>query len=148
MDLSLLKKLRDETGASIMACKKALDEAKGDVKKAREYIKVSAQAMVEKRSGREVREGVVASYIHNTNRVGSLVQLNCETDFVAHTPEFQRLAKELALHIAGMNPKDIKELLAQPYVRDPSIPVKDVIAQTVGSIGEHIEVVGFTRYEI
>lgn len=144
----MLKKLREETGCSIMDCKKALDEAKGDAKKAREHLRKNATQVVEKKANRQALEGIIASYIHSTKRIGSLVELHCETDFVANTAEFQKLAQELALHIAGMNPKDVEELLAQPYVRDPSVPVKDIIAQTVGSVGEHIEVVRFTRYEI
>jgi len=148
MDIGLLRKLREETGCSIMACKKALEHTGGDVKKAKEYITKEAQVFSEKKAKREAHQGIIASYIHSTKRVGSMVEVHCETDFVARTREFQSLVQELALHIAGMNPKDIEELLIQPYVRDPSIPIKGLIAQTVHSIGEHIEVVRFTRYEI
>ena len=148
MDLSSLKTLRDETGASIMACKKALEDAKGDIKKAKESLRVTAQSIVEKKTDREADQGIIASYIHTTRKVGSLIELNCETDFVARTQEFQNLAKELALHIAGMNPEDVKELLRQQYVRDPSLTIEDLISKTISSVGENIKIARFTRYEI
>lgn len=148
MDVHSLKTLRDETGASIMACKKALEEAKGDMKRAKEILKVSAQKVIDKKTERDAGEGIVASYIHATKKVGSLIEVYCETDFVARTQEFQNLAKELALHIAGMNPQDERELRGQPYVRDPSVTVQDFIAKTIASVGENIRIGRFTRYEL
>lgn len=147
-NVSLVKKFRDETGASIMACKKALEEAKGDMKKAKAYLAKHSDAIMEKAATRETRQGVIAGYIHTTKRVGSMVEVRCESDFVANTKEFQNLASELALHIAGMNPKDIPELLSQPYVRDPSHTIQSLISDTTQSVGEHIQIVCFIRYEI
>ena len=148
LDISLVKKLRDETGASIMACKKALEDAKGDLVKAKAYLAKHSDTVMEKTSARETHEGVIVAYIHNTKHVGSMVEVRCETDFVANTKEFQSLASELALHIAGMKPKDIPELLVQPYVRDPSRTIQSLISDTTQSMGEHIQVVRFARYEI
>lgn len=148
MELSTLKQLREATGASIMACKRALEKAKGDIKKAKEYLKEDAQAVVQKTSDRATSQGVVASYVHSTKRVAALVEIHCETDFVARTDKFQSLASELALHIAGMNPKDVTELMKQPYVRDTSLTVNDLVAQAIGNLGENISVVRFIRYEI
>lgn len=148
MDVHSLRTLRDETGASIMACKKALEEAKGDMKRAKEILKVSAQKVIDKKTERDAGEGIVASYIHATKKVGSLIEVYCETDFVARTQEFQNLAKELALHIAGMNPQDERELRGQAYVRDPSVTVQDFIAKTIASVGENIRIGRFTRYEL
>lgn len=147
-NVSLVKKLRDETGASIMACKKALEEARGDLKKAKAYLAKHSAAIMEKTAARETRQGIIAGYIHMTKRVGSMVEVRCETDFVANTKEFQNLASELALHVAGMNPKDLPELLTQPYVRDPSRTIQSLISDTTQSVGEHIQVVRFIRYEI
>lgn len=148
MDVVLLKQLREETGASIMACRQALVESDGDVKKAKKYLKTNATTVLEKKANREAKQGVIASYIHATNKVGGLVELHCETDFVARTEKFQNLARELALHITGMNPQSIQDLLSQPYVRDTSFTIKDLIARTVSEVGERIDVTRFVRYEI
>lgn len=148
MDVDSLKKLRDETGASIMACKKALEESKGDIKKAKESLKTTTQKVIDNKTKRDAGEGIVASYVHATSKIGSLIEVHCETDFVARTQEFQNLAKELALHIAGMNPQDAQELLAQSYVRDPSLTVGDLIAKTIANVGENIKIGRFARYEI
>lgn len=131
-----------------MACKKALQEAKGDMKKAKDSLKATTQNVVNKKTDRDAGEGIVASYVHATGKIASLVEMRCETDFVARTQEFQNLAKELALHIAGMNPKNGEELLAQPCVRDPSLRVEDIIAKTIANVGENIKIARFTRYEI
>lgn len=148
MDISLVKQLREETGASIMACRRAVEKAKGDIKKAKEYLKEDAGAIIEKTSNRSTSQGIIASYIHATKRVGVLVELHCETDFVANTKEFQQLATELSLHIAGMDPKDIEELLGQAYVRDASRTIKEFMDQTIASVGENITIHRFTRFAI
>jgi len=148
MDLSLIKQLREETGASIMACQRALQKARGDLGKAKLYLKEDAASIVQKTSDRPTAQGIVASYVHATKRVASLVELHCETDFVANTQEFQKLAAELALHVAGMNPESVKDLLGQPYVRDTSLSVSDLIAKTIAGVKENITVGRFIRYEI
>jgi len=149
MNALLVKQLRDESGFPVMACKKALEETKGDITKAKEYLASHYQETVFSKKGeRETKSGVIASYIHSTKRVGVLVELNCETDFVANTKEFQTLASELALQIAGMNPADTKELLVQPYVRDSGETVADLIKQSITALGENVTLGHFVRYEL
>jgi len=148
MDSSLVKQLRERTGASIMACKRALEKGNGDLAKAEGYLKEDRDAIIAKTADRKASQGLVVSYIHSNKRVGSLVELHCETDFVARTKEFQQLAAEIALHIAGMNPANLEELLAQPYVRDASRTINDLILQAIGSVGEKVAVTRFARYEI
>lgn len=147
MNLDLIKKLRDETGYSIIACKKALDETGGGMKKAREYLKkYIEEGAIEKKSDREAKNGIIASYVHGNRRIGVLLELNCETDFVANTKEFQELALELALQIASMDPKNVRALLAQTYIRDPSKKIKDIVAATIRRVGERIALKRFCRY--
>lgn len=149
MNASLVKQLRDESGFPVMACKKALEETKGDFAKAKAYLaKHYQESVFSKKGQRETKSGIIASYVHNTKRVGVLVELNCETDFVANTKEFQALANELALQIAGMNPADAKELLVQPYVRDSGKTVGDMIKQSITALGENITLGNFVRYEL
>ena len=143
-----MKQLREESGASIMACRRALEKAKGDIKKAKEYLKEDVGALAQKTSQRTTSQGIIASYIHSTKRVGTIIELHCETDFVANTPQFQQLAFELALHIAGMKPAGVEELLAQPYVRDVSRTVRALVDETIAAVGENITVSRFIRYEI
>ena len=149
MNAHLIKQLREETGYSIMACKRALDQTKGSIKEAREYLKKHYQeALVSQKSGRETANGIVAGYIHNTKRVGALVEIHCETDFVANTKEFYALAKEVALQIVAMNPNDIQDLLKQEYVRDSKKTIQDIIKDVVGKLGENISVIRFSRFEL
>ncbi|MCS7264175.1 MAG: translation elongation factor Ts [Armatimonadetes bacterium] len=102
-----IKRLREETGAGVMDCKRALEQAGGDYEKAKEFLKAAGLLKAEKKTGRATREGVIACYIHHGNRLGAMVELNCESDFVARTEEFQQLAKEIAMQVAGMNPQYI-----------------------------------------
>ncbi len=102
-----IKRLRDETGAGVMDCKRALEQAGGDYEKAKELLRAAGLLKAEKKVGRIAREGVIACYIHHGNRLGAMVELNCESDFVARTPEFQQLAQEIAMQVAGMNPQYI-----------------------------------------
>jgi len=149
MQAESIKKLRDETGYPIMVCKKALEESKGNIAKAKDYLKTYYQESVMSKKGeRETKNGIVASYIHTNRKVGVLVELNCETDFVADTNEFRSLANELALQIAGMNPANAKELFVQPYIRDPAKNVEGIIRQSISALGENITVGRFVRYEI
>lgn len=144
-----IKKLRDETGYPIMACKKALEETKGNIAKAKAYLVTHYQeSVISKKGDRETKNGVVASYVHGNKQVGVLVELLCETDFVANTKEFNSLASELALQIAGMNPGDVRELLTQPYVRNPAKCVKDIVRQSISALGENITIGRFVRYEL
>lgn len=118
--LNDIKKLREETEASVADCREALEEANGNLEKARDIIRQKALARAEKKTEREVKAGSVFSYIHHNGRVGAIVALACETDFVAKTDDFQKLGKELALHLAASRPETVDELLGQEYVRDAS----------------------------
>jgi elongation factor Ts len=141
-----VQKLRDMTGAGVMDCRKALIEADGDVEKAKKIIAEKGLAKVEKRAGRETGAGLVQSYVHN-GRIGALVVLNAETDFVVRSEPFQELAHNLAMHIAAAAPKDVEELLAQPYVRDESRTVKDLVNDVIAKVGENVTITQFSRME-
>lgn len=147
-DLNLLKKLRDETQASIADINKAVDEASGDYKKALDLLKKRGAEIAEKKKERETGQGLIESYIHLNGKVGSLVVLLCETDFVARTQEFKDLAHEIAMQVASMNPKDAKTLLSQDYIRDSSLKIEDLLKQAIGKLGENIVIKDFKRFEL
>lgn len=140
-------KLRAETGAGVMESKRALDEA-GDYDKAKELLKQWGAARAEKKADRLAEQGVIESYIHSTGRVGAIVELNSETDFVARNPDFRQLAKEIAMQVAAMEPETVDALLAQPYIRDGSKTVKDLVTGLAASTGENIQVRRFQRFEL
>ena len=140
-----IKKLREITGAGLMDAKKALQEA-GNFNEAVALLQKKGHATLAKKSTRAAKEGIVTSYIHAGGKVGAIVELNCETDFVARNEEFQKLAQEIAMHIAATEPADVSELLEQEYVRDPQKKIKDLIAQQVGKLGENILVKRFVRF--
>lgn len=150
MDVSidLLKKLREETQAGVADCRVALSDAKGDYHKAKKLIVERGLEKAAKKEGKETSQGVIASYVHQTGKVGVLVELKCETDFVARTDEFQRLAHELTLQVASMNPKNVGELLKSSYIRDPKVAIADLIKQTVATLGENITVSRFIRMQL
>ena len=145
--METIKELRKKTGAGVMDAKKALEESKGDMKKAEEIIRKKGVMKATKKSDREVKSGLVYTYGHQ-GRVGVLVEVNCETDFVAKNPEFENLCKEIALQVASMNPKDVDELLGQNYVRDGNKKIGDLVKELIGKIGENIQVKRFERYEL
>lgn len=140
-----VKNLRDKTGAGMMDCKKALDEAQGDLVKAEALVMERGLAKAEKKADRETKEGFVASYVHTTGKVGVLVELLCETDFVGRNEEFRALAKDIAMQVAAMNPADVAELLKQPYIKDSSYTIETLIKQLSGKIGENISLGRFVR---
>jgi elongation factor Ts len=188
----LVKELRDKTGAGMMDCKKALKETEGDLNKATEWLRQKGITSADKKSGRVAAEGIVGSYIHTGGRVGVLVEVNCETDFVARREEFQTLVRNIAMQVAacpnveyvkvedippdvaqkekdiemgrddlGGKPENIKEkivqgriekrlkelsLMDQPYIRDQSISVEELVKQSISQLGENIQVRRFTRY--
>lgn len=148
ISMDQIKQLRETTGAGVMDAKKALEESNGDMNKAIEWVRQRGLAKAAKKADRDAKEGVVASYVHQTNKIAVLVELNCETDFVARNEEFQKLGKEIALHIASMNPESVEELLKQEYVRDPSQTINDLVQQLSGKIGEKMEVKRFVRYQV
>lgn len=148
VNLEKLKKLREETSSSVADCRKALEESGGDFKKALEWLKIHGITKAEKKADRETSQGLVESYIHQNGRIGALVELMCETDFVARTTEFKNLAHELVMQVAAMNPKDVDALLKQEYIRDNSITIEGLVKQTVAKLGENIKVNRFERFEI
>ncbi len=143
-----IKYLRTLTGISIGECKKALEEAGGDVAKAKEILKQWGKEVAEKKQGREVGAGLIASYIHGQGSIGTLVEVRCETDFVARSEDFQRLCKEIAMQVASMNPASVDDLLLQPSIKNASQSVRGLIEETIGKLGENIRVVQFSRFAI
>lgn len=140
-----LKKLRSETSAGVADCRQALEDAKGDYDKAKKLLIERGLEKAAKKEGKETSQGVIASYVHSTGKVGVLVELRCETDFVARTDEFKALAHELTLQIAAMNPKDVKDLEKSAYIRDAKLTMTDLVKQTIAKVGENITVAKFTR---
>ncbi|OGG32769.1 translation elongation factor Ts [Candidatus Gottesmanbacteria bacterium RIFCSPLOWO2_02_FULL_40_10] len=143
-----IKKIRELTGYGIMDCRKALEEAAGDEKKAVELLNIWGIEKSAKKKDRETKAGLIQSYIHGEGKIGVLIKLLCETDFVARTDDFKNLAHELCLQISSMNPKDIKELLKQEYIRDTGLTIGDMIKQTIGKLGENITVSRFVRMQL
>jgi len=143
-----VKKLREKTGSSMMECKKALSEAKGDEEKALKILQEAGRLTAMKKLERKAEEGIIEAYIHSNKRVGVLLKLNCETDFVAKNQEFQELAHNLAMHIAGMNSPDKQSLLGEPFVKNPEITIKDMIDEKIAKLGENIQIGEFVRYEL
>jgi elongation factor Ts len=147
-DIEIVKNLRDSTGLSLGQIKKALDEADGDKVRAMEILKEQGIAVAEKKSSRQVKEGVVDAYIHSTKKLGALVEVLCETDFVARNVEFQKLAHELSMHIAASRPETVDDLLAQPFIKDQEISVKELINQYIAKLGENIQVGRFEIFQL
>lgn len=158
-----VKELRELTGAGMLDCKKALEQAQGDLERAKQILAEKGIAIAAKRAERATAEGLVDSYLHHNGRLGVLVEVNCESDFVAHTDDFRSLVRDLALHVAGAAPlyilpeempegsrDDPKEvcLLLQPYLRDESRTVQDLINEVIAKTGENIRVRRFARFEL
>ncbi len=147
-DIKLLKQLREETGASIADCRKALEETKDDYKKALDWLRKRGIEKAEKKADRTTAQGLIESYIHQNGKVGVLVEILCETDFVARTDDFKHLAHEVAMQVAAMNPKDVDTLLKQEYIRDGSLTISDLVKSVIGKLGENIVIKEFKRLEI
>ena len=188
-----IKQLREETGVSIIEVKKALEQSNGDVEKARELLRILGKAVSAKKTSRETKSGLIESYVHPNAKTGVLLDIRCETDFVAKSPDFKKLSHEICLQIAAMKPlfvsetdipaefldgetkiyteqvkdsgkpenivaqiiegklkkyKDEISLLSQPWIKDDEKTIKNLIEDTVGKVGEKIEVKRFARYEI
>lgn len=193
VDAKLVKQLREMTGAGILECKKALEETNGNLEEAVEVLRKRGIAKAAKKASRETKEGIVYAYIHGDGRIGVLLELNCETDFVARNDLFKELAKELAMQIAAMKPKYVSRdsvprevvekegeiireaalaegkpqhiaekiaegrlekffkevvLLEQPYIKDDSKTIEDLIKEYIAKIGENIRISRFCRYEV
>lgn len=141
-------KLRESTGAGVMDAKNALAEAKGDSAKAAELLKQRGLDKAAKKSERETGEGVIHSYIHGGGTVGVLLELSCETDFVARNDDFKTLANDLALQIAASDAADPDTLLKEAFIKDPDQTVEDVIKAAVAKLGENIQLKRFVKYEL
>ena len=143
-----VKRLREETGAGVMDCKRALDEAGGDFARAKTLLKERGQARAQKTAGREAKEGIIEAYVHGGGRIGALVELSSETDFVARNQEFRDLAREIAMQVAAMDPQDIDELLAQAYIRDASKTIGELVTTLASTTGENVRVRRFARFQL
>jgi elongation factor Ts len=158
-----VKKLRDLTGAGMLDCKKALEETGGKLEKAKEILRRRGIAIAEKKAAEETRQGLVEAYIHADGRLGALVELNCQTDFVARTDDFRALAHDLAMQVAATDPQHIAPeelptgsdgnpqelcLLTQPFVREPNRTIQDLINDTIAKTGENIRVRRFARFHL
>jgi elongation factor Ts len=165
-----IRELREKTSCGVIDCKKALEEAKGDMKKAQELLQKRGLEIAAKKSSRAALQGRVEAYVHMGNKIAVLVQVNCETDFVAKNTDFCQFTKDLAMHIAAMNPAYISEqdipeevlaevkdkksyiiescLLSQPFVKDQSKTIQDCLSGLIAKIGENIVIGRFTRYKV
>lgn len=170
----LVKELRESTGAGIMDCKRALQESDGNIEKASAYLKQQGLARADKKSGRAALQGLVEPYIHAGGRIGALVEINCETDFVARTPDFRSLAHDVAMQIAAMSPRYVSAdqipeadmpaleqefgdrdsavkavvLLDQPFIKDNKLAIRDLIKDGIAKLGENIQITRFSRFEL
>ena len=143
-----VKKLREKTGAGIADCRKALEESGGDFRKAEELLKSRGAQIASKKADRATGQGMVETYIHAGGKVGTMVEVNCETDFVAKTEEFKNLAHEVAMQVAAMDPKDVEELSKQEYIRDSSKTIDDLVKEVIAKVGENIKISRFIRFEL
>lgn len=143
-----VKKLREETGAGVLDCKKALDETNGNYDKARQIVLEKGLARAEKKSDRETGVGYIASYVHANNQIAALVEIRCETDFVARNSDFQAMAKDVAMQIVAMNPETVEELLTQETLRDGAHTIDQLVKSVSGKIGEKFEIKRFVRYQV
>jgi elongation factor Ts len=169
-----VKELRERTGAGIMDCKRALEETGGNMERAAELLKQQGLAKAEQKAGRAAMQGIVEPYIHAGGRIGAIVEVNCETDFVARTPDFRALAHDIAMQVAATSPRyvsddeisdddvaaleqefgerkralEVVSLLDQPFIKDPRVTVRDLIRSQIGKLGENIVVRRFARFEV
>ena len=163
VSVELVRTLRDQTGAGIMECKEALESSDGDLERATVVLREKGRASVAKRVGRAINEGVIETYLHTGGRVGAMVELGCETDFVARTEEFLKLAHDIAMQVAAMGPvyvdqDDIEEgdtrppaqisLMQQPFIKNNSSSVGEMVRELAANVGENIRVVLFNRLEV
>ena len=159
----MVKELRDQSGAGIMSCKNALLEAEGDMEKALQILEQQSLLQAEKKTKRSATEGIIETYVHTGGHIGAMVEVNCETDFVARTDEFKELAHHLAMQVAALSPQFISKeeipegadiepqvacLLLQLYIKNPDKTVQDIIAETIAKVGENIKISRFARFEL
>ncbi len=146
--IELVKKIRLETGLGIMEIKAALEEASGDENRAKQILKEKGLKKAETKTERETHQGRVATYTHNTGKIGVMVELLCETDFVAKHEDFVELTKDICLQIAAMNPENVDELLKQEFIKDSSTTIEEKIKGLVVKFGENMKLTRFARFEI
>lgn len=161
VSIDAIKELREITGAPIMECRRALEEAEGDIVRAQAILRERGVAAAAKRAGREVLQGVIDAYVHGDGRIGAMIEVNCETDFVARTEAFRELAHNLVLQVAATNPAYVSPeemppdaegspeelcLLLQPFIKDPSRTVNDLVVEAIAKTGENIRVRRFVRF--
>ena len=159
----MIKELRDQSGAGIMDCRSALLDTEGDMEKALQVLKEKGILKAQKKAERATSQGLIEAYIHTAGRIGAMIEVNCETDFVARTDEFKELAHSLAMQVAAQSPQFISEeevpeganiepqaacLLLQPYIKNPDKTVQDIIIETIVTVGENIKVSRFARFEL
>ncbi len=140
-----IAELREQTSMGLMDVKKALDESDGDKKKALELLAERGASIMQKKAGRHAAEGVIEGYVHG-GRIGVLVEVNCETDFVARGEVFKEFAHDLSLQISSMAPADVAELLEQPFIKDSKLTISQYLADVTGKLGEKIVISRFERY--
>ncbi len=148
LDIKLIKQLRDKTSAGVADVREALEDSNGDLKAAEKLLQERGFKKAAKKAGRQTNQGLIDSYVHQNGRVSAMVELLCETDFVARTDEFKHLAHELCLQVSAMNPKDSDALLKQEYIRDPSRKVSDLVSETIAKLGENITIGRISRFEL
>ena len=162
--ITQVKELRDKSGAGVMTCRNALLEAEGDPERALQILKEKGILKAQKKAERAANQGLIEAYIHTGGRIGAMVEVNCETDFVARTDEFKELAHNLAMQVAAMPAQFISRdevsgerddldletacLLLQPYIKDPGKTIQDVIIETIAKVGENIKITRFARFEL
>lgn len=146
--IELVKKIRQETSLGIMEIKSAVEEAGGDEKKAKEILKEKGYKKAESKTERETHQGRVATYTHSTGKIGVMVELLCETDFVAKHEDFVGLTKDICLQIAAMNPETVEDLLKQEFIKDSSKTIEEMIKTLVAKFGENMKLTRFARFEI
>ena len=170
VSVDTIKQLRELTSCGVIECRKALEESKGDIKKAKEILQKRGMEMAAKKENRVAKEGRIESYIHQGSKLGVIVEINCETDFVAQTDDFKRFAKDVAMHIAAAHPKYVKKedvpadvlkvqddpdvfvkdacLVNQLFIKDPTVTIQDLIHALISKTGENIFISRFIRYKI
>lgn len=148
LDLVLLKKLREETGVSFSVCKKALEEGENNIEKAKKLLSKWGEKKAADKADRATGQGVIATYVHHNKKVASMVELNSETDFVSGNDEFRKLASEIAMQVATMNPETVEELLKQDYIRDTSKTIDGLLKDAVLKFGENTKISRMLRWEI
>ncbi len=163
ISLDSIKELREQSGAGVMQCRNALEKHEGNREKALEFLKKQGLLKAREKAERTAAEGLIEAYIHTGGRVGAMIELNCETDFVARTDEFKELAHNLAMQVAAMAPQFVSQeempkgaviepqaacLLMQPYIKDQELTIQDIITETIARVGENIKVSRFARFEL